>query len=132
MQKRISAKFEELDSENPDSAFQSPNVAAHQLVLTQAEDPDWSPVVDQALADRLNADLGGQFNVASIDCRTDICELRVSGYTPMDAEDNFQKDIYELQHQGWFNTYGLHLENFMMSGVGNGGPSLFIVYLTRK
>ena len=131
---RIAARFDELDSDNPKRAIQSPNVAAHQLVLTQPVDPTWSPVVDQAIADRLSDDLGNQFNIESIECKTDICELRAYGYLPdsQQGPDNFQQEMYNLQGQGWFGQYGLQFENFLISGVDGGGPSVFIVYLTRK
>ena len=77
MKARIAATFEKLESDEP--RFPSPNSAPHQLVLTQAADPDWSSQMDQTIYDRLTADVGSQFDISSVDCRTDICELQIAG-----------------------------------------------------
>lgn len=134
LRKSIDAAFATMNTEDVNKALQSPMVAAHQLVQTQPVDQAWAPGVDQAISNRLSDDLGSQFNVDAIDCRTDICELRVWGYLPAGHRgvDNFQKEIFDLQRQGWFDQLGVRYESFALSGVGGGGPAVFLVYLTRK
>ena len=134
MQAEISAQFALLETDDPAQPIQSPNVAAHQLVVRQAPDPDWSPEVNQALSDRLKNDIGNQIDLSSIDCRMDICEVQASGFMGGDQAADmkaFQKEIFDLERQGWFKQQGLQEAGVSVSGVDGGGPAVFLVFLTR-
>jgi hypothetical protein len=57
----------EIETDDPKSVFQNPAVAAHQALLNETPDPDWSQIAAQQLRDYLAAQLGNRFECLAED-----------------------------------------------------------------
>jgi hypothetical protein len=75
-----------------------------------------------------------RFDVSSIDCRSDTCEIRVAGRPGGDhAADmhDFRAGPARMHQQAWSDHIGFDDMGIAVSSLDNGIP-VFVVYITRK
>ena len=112
-----------IETDDPKSVFQNPAVAAHQAMLSEAPDPDWSQMAAQQLRDYLAAQLGNRFEYPLVQCGQDICEIQaasfVGGNSDADLRD-FQDVDYNMQQQPWWTTLQFDQLSFQVQASKNG------------
>ena len=109
----------------------------HELAQKEPMDPDWGPTSNQELSDLLHGQLGGRFDIPTVNCRTDICEIMAAskiGGSPNEDMQAFQRIPQLLRQQPWFAASGFDMANTPMM-FGSSPPDervLVIMYITRK
>jgi hypothetical protein len=131
--KRISDAFEQMVHDDKRHAFQSPFASAHSVAQNESVDPDWAPVANQKIAEHVAEQVGDEYDVSMVDCRTDICEIRASAkqsdYSQASALD-FQDLWGGTNSQDWLAQQGFDDHITVMNNVD--GMPMFIVFLSRS
>lgn len=123
-----------IENDDTKSAFPNPAIAAHQALLNEQSDPDWSQQAEQQLRDFLSAQLGNRFEYPLVQCGTDICEIQAASFVDGDSAADlrdFQRADSDMQLQPWWTTLQFDELTFQVQSSKN-GRHLIIVFITRK
>ena len=129
--------LEDMLDKSTAGVFVSEVSQGHELAQKEQIDPDWGPTSNQELSDLLKSQLGDRFDIPTINCRTDICEIMAAskiGGSPNEDMQEFQRIPQLLRQQPWFSGSGFDLANTPMM-FGSSPPDervLVIMYITRK
>ena len=116
------------------SAFPDPTIAAHQAMLNETPDPDWSQQAAQQLRDYLASQLGNRFEYPLVQCGQDLCEIQAASFFGGDSvADQYDFQVVEnsMPLQPWWTT----LQFDQLSGRFSSSKNhrvLAIVMVTRK
>ncbi|HEX6834306.1 MAG TPA: hypothetical protein VF132_12295 [Rudaea sp.] len=132
--KKIADHYDMMLSEDYKKVMQLPYIAAHQLVQKEGSDLNWSAPTSQVIADRLHADFSNRLDVSMVDCRTDICEIRVNSKPGNDYNadlHDFYAEFQAFKEEPWYAQYGLDDSNISTSVLDNEIP-VMVVFITRR
>jgi len=131
LEKQITEKFDQMFAAPSSDLFQNPFSAAHSLVEKEPVDQSWAPEASRLLADSFS-DLSGSLNISVINCRTNICEMRINSW-PGENYDDINLAEYRLEYikeQPWFKQY--FDETTSWSSFLEDGLPLMVIYFSRK
>jgi hypothetical protein len=127
--------FAEIETDDvKKSAFPDPIITAHQAMLNETPDPDWSQTAAQQLRDYLAAQLGNRFEYPLVQCGQDLCEIQAASFFGGDSdadERDFQTAENGMPLQPWWTTLQFDQFSTRFSSSKN-GRILAIVMVTRK
>jgi hypothetical protein len=121
--------FEAFLADDPTKVFQNPNSIYHAAVISEPVDPQWSPVVDQQVHDFLAGKLGASFEDPIVDCRTDLCEVRIAGLAGAD-QLYVQQVLGQLHQQPWWSVDELDETTMAMTYKQN--RPILVFFISRQ
>lgn len=110
-------------------------VVAHDELQSEPVDSAWGPAANQQIQSYLADQFGDRFDVRSIDCRTDMCEIRVAGRTldrsqsNQDAQD-WQTQFWQMNKQPWWQTLQFSEPSCMITDTK--GLPTFVCFVVRS
>ncbi|MBS0486533.1 MAG: hypothetical protein JSS13_04270 [Proteobacteria bacterium] len=129
---RVAKKYDQMFATQANKLLQSPFSAAHSLVEKEVIDETWAPEASQLLADSYS-DLGSRLDVSMINCRTDICEIRINSWPGGDYSgdlDLVRNRLEFIKQQPWFQQE--FDETSSMAAFLEDGLPLMVIFVTRK
>lgn len=126
--------FGPLVDDDPNNVFLASTVQYHAAVQSEAVDPEWGPVAAQVLRDHLASQWGDRYEIALIDCRTDLCEVRIAARVGSDAQPDIQEmqeSINRMKHEPWWSAAQFD-QDMMAVGVSPDGRALVLWFISRK
>ena len=130
--KQLVAKaYEKMLVTDAKHVLQTPFAAAHSLAERETVDPAWAPGANQLIADAY-ADFGSRVDVSMINCRTDICEVRINSLPGGDWSADLQDVQYRLEaikQQPWFLAT---FDDASFAASMSDEMPIMVIFLTRK
>ncbi|MBB5205023.1 hypothetical protein HNQ51_002342 [Inhella inkyongensis] len=102
----------------------------HQQFMAEARDATWADPLETQLRQALGA-LGVQspaFDVQGLDCRQNLCELRLIGFAP-NAGDQWNRAMVSLREQDW---WGQAYSGMSTTSSGNNGRTVIATFFERR
>ena len=131
-EQQIAKKYDQMFAGQDTKLFKNPYSAAHSLVEKEPVDETWAPEASQLLADSFS-DLSSGLEISLINCRTDICEMRINSWPGEDYSANMNLAKYRLdwiQQQPWYKQY--FDETASLGAFLDDGEPLMLIFVTRK
>ena len=110
-------------------------VVAHDELQSEPVDSAWAPATNQQIQSYLADQFGDRFDVRSIDCRTDMCEIRVAGRTLDQSQSNqdeqdWQTQFWQMTKQPWWQTLQFSEPSCMITDTK--GLPTFVCFIVRS
>jgi hypothetical protein len=126
--------FGKMLEEPQDGSSPPPFQTIHKAFASQAMDPVWASQVESELqATMTKPDVSTKVELVSIECHTSICQiLGVSPSadgSPQSAEE-FQKEIFGMKSQSWWQAYNLTEVTTIVS-IGDDGRAVLVGYVMK-
>ena len=126
--------FGKMFEDPQDGSSPNPLLRIHNAFASQAVDPVWASQVESELqATMTKPDVSAKVELVSIECHTSICQ--VLGVSPSadgssQSVDEFQKQIFGMKSQSWWQAYNLTEVTTIVS-VGDDGRAVLVGYVTK-
>ena len=110
-------------------------VVAHDELQSESVDPAWGPMANQQIQSYLTDAFGDRFDIRGIDCRSDMCEIRVAGRTldqgqrDQDAQD-WQMQFLQMAKQPFWQTLQFSEPTCMVADTQ--GLPTFLCFIVRS
>jgi len=132
--KPASELFSMFVDDDPSQVFLSSTVQYHAALKSEAIDPVWAPDAANAIRSYLDSRYGERFEIASLDCRTDLCELQLAarhkGDLGTDMRD-MQQAVAQMKQEPWWSALAFDQENIAVGGSPD-GRALLLWFCSRK
>jgi len=129
----VAQTYDKMLSPDSHRVMQAPYVAAHALVEKENVDPNWSELANMSIGDNFLSGFGSRLDVSMVNCRTDICEVRVSSNFGNDYDADLmdvQNQLAAIKLQPWYQ--GVFDDgSFSVSFLDNQLP-VMVIFFTRK
>jgi hypothetical protein len=126
--------FAPLIEDNPNQVFAPPTVNYHAAVQGETVDPDWGPAAADALRSYITGTFGTRFEIPSVDCRQDLCELQVASLPGHDGTAEMHDLITALnqvRQEPWWTALGFDQE-YGTSFTTQDGRSIALWFFSRR
>jgi len=126
--------FSGFVEDDPRNVFLPSSVQYHAAVQSEAVDPAWGPAAAEALRTFVAAQYGNRFELPLVDCRQDLCELRVAGQVGGDQladMQDFQQLVGQMKEEPWWSALEFDQQTGMI-GTAPDGRALLLYFFSRK
>ncbi|MEO7432666.1 MAG: hypothetical protein ABIR62_11725 [Dokdonella sp.] len=132
--KPASELFSGFVDDDPRNVFLPSSVQYHAAVQSESVDPAWGPAAADALRTFVATQYGNRFELPLVDCRQDLCELRVAGQVGGDQladMQDFQQLVEQMKQQPWWSALEFDQHTGMI-GTAPDGRALLLYFFSRK
>jgi hypothetical protein len=126
--------FSGFVEDDPRNVFLPSSVQYHAAVQSEPVDPAWGPEAADALRKFIAAQYGDRFELPLVDCRQDLCELRVAGRVGGDQladMQDFQQLVERMKQEPWWSALEFDQQTGMI-GTAPDGRALLLYFFSRK
>jgi hypothetical protein len=126
--------FSMFVDDDPSQVFLSGTVQYHAALKSEAVDPAWAPDAMNAIRDYLTSRYGQRFEIASLDCRTDLCELQLAARQKGDLDTDMrdmQQAVALMKQESWWSALAFDQESTAIGGSPD-GRALLLWFCSRK
>lgn len=126
--------FSGFVDDDPSVVFLPSSVQYHAALESETVDPSWGPAAADALRNAITAHYGDRFELPLVDCRQDLCELRVAGRVGGDQladMQDFQQLVSMMKAEPWWLALGFDQQTGMI-GTAPDGRALLLYFFSRK
>jgi len=132
--KPASELFSMFVEDDPSQVFLSSTVQYHAALKSESVDPAWAPDATHAIRDYLASRYGERFEIASLDCRTDLCELQLAARKKGDVDTDMrdmQQAVAQMKQEPWWSALAFDQESTAVGGSPD-GRALLLWFCSRK
>jgi hypothetical protein len=126
--------FSAFVEDDPKNVFLSATAQYHAAVQSETIDPEWAPRAASALRDYITAQFGDRYEVPLVDCRLDLCEMRIAARSGGDAQADLQKmqeAMYRIKGEPWWLPLEFDQDSGSV-GVSPDGRALVLWFFSRR
>jgi hypothetical protein len=126
--------FSGFVDDDPKNVFLPPSVQYHAAVESETVDPAWGPAAADALRGYLTSRFGDRFELPLVDCRQDLCELRVAGQVGGDQitdMHDIQEAVRLMRQEPWWTALEFDQDTGLI-GTATDGRALLLWFFSRK
>ena len=126
--------FSGFVDDDPHNVFLPSSVQYHAAVQSETVDPAWGPAAAEALRNFVATQYGNRFELPLVDCRQDLCELRVAGQVGGDQladMQDFQQLVERMKQEPWWSALEFDQQTGMI-GTAPDGRALLLYFFSRK
>jgi hypothetical protein len=126
--------FSGFVEDDPRTVFLPSSVHYHAAVQSESVDPAWGPAAAEALRNFVATRYGNRFELPLVDCRQDLCELRVAGQVGGDQladMQDFQQLVQDMKRESWWTALEFDQQTGMI-GTAPDGRALLLYFFSRK
>jgi len=126
--------FSGFVDDDPRNVFLPSSVQYHAGVQSESVDPAWGPAAADALRNFVATQYGNRYELPLVDCRQDLCELRVAGQVGGDQladMQDFQQLVERMKQEPWWSALEFDQQTGMI-GTAPDGRALLLYFFSRK